>query len=269
LCALYQYTKNEEYLYRAKLFADWWLNHGTDKNKWPYISFDLKAGKGTNRTHASAGEEDTGEEHVAGDWQAGAGLFLYYLWKLTGDRKYVDEGLKPLLDRAIVFYDRNPISALKEGFHGQVEVSYGNDDFALTALLSGYLAFNEKKYLDTAAARIKALLGIMDADGSFPSLGGTYVCGINMANLVEMNETLKLKLDLKDIAHALKRTAIYGLTVQETTNLDPRVFGGVYGQCDFDASRDWIHQRSTSYSMALYLRLEGKIDVPYLHCLHW
>lgn len=269
LLALYRQTADEEYLERARMFADWWLKYGTDGNNWPFITFNLKGGRGTNRRKASFGEEDTGEEFVPGDWQAGSGLFLYYLSRLTGEEHYVEEGLKPMLDRAVTFYERNPVSDLKEGFHGEVEVSFGNDDFALTALLAGYLAFDEKRYLDVAVDRIRGLISIMDADGSYPSFGGTFVCGINAANLIEMNDVLSLGLDLEDVKEALRRTALFGLSLQELQNTDPRAFGGLYGQCDFGAARNWIHHRSTSYSIALYLRLEGKINVPCFHCLHW
>ncbi|MBN1809700.1 MAG: hypothetical protein JW909_11580 [Planctomycetes bacterium] len=269
LLALYKYTGNEEYLYRSRLFADWWLAYGTDSDNWPYVSFDISKGRGTNVRHAASGEDDTPVEFVKGDWQAGAGLFLFYLWKLTGETRYVDEGLRPMLDRAIEFYARNPVSDVVEGFHGHVEVSYGNDDFALTALLAGYLAFDDRRYLDAAAGRIVSTTSIMDADGSFPSYGGTFVCGINMANLHEMNSSLNLGLDIGPVQDSIRKNALFGLTLQEQTNTDYRLFGGCYGQNDFGVARDWIHQRSTSYSIAYYMRLEGKTDVPYFHCLHW
>ena len=269
LLALYRETGHEEYLERGRLFADWWLKYGTDENNWPYIAFDLVHGKGTNRKQLVPGQEDQGEEYIPGDWQAGAGLFLYYLYRLTGEKRYVEEGLKPLLDRCLEFYRRNPVEEMQEGFHGEVEVSYGNDDFALTALMAGYLALDDRRYLEAAAERIRGLVSIMDEDGSYPSYAGTFVCGINAANLLEMNETLELGLELDDVRRSLRRTALFGLTLQETDNKDPRLFGGLYGQSNFGVGRDWIHHRSTSYSIALYLRLEGKIDVPYLHCLHW
>lgn len=269
LMALFKHTGDEEYLQRSRMFADWWLEHGTDEDNWPFVSFNLAKGKGTNRRQSVTGEEGEGEPFVAGDWQAGAGLFLYYLYKAANEARYVDEGLRPMLDRCIEFYQRNPVENVQEGFHGQVEVSYGNDDFALSALLAGFLALDDKRYLDAAVERIKGLLAIMDDDGSYPSFAGTFVCGINAANLIEMNESLDLGLDLEDVKQSLRKTALFGLTLQETENKDPRLFGGLYGQSNFGVGRDWIHQRSTSYSISFYLRLEGKIDVPYFHCLHW
>ncbi|MFP4521768.1 MAG: hypothetical protein ACLFQK_06445 [Fibrobacterota bacterium] len=269
LCALYKKTGREEFLERARLFADWWIKYGTDDNALPYITFDLDKEEGSNKFMTSPGEEEKNEDMIKDSRQAGSTLFLYYLYKITGEKKYIDEAMIPVLENVLKIYKRNPPGRFKEGFHGEVEVPAGKDDFALTALMAGYLATKEKKFIDTAYERVKGLLNVMDEDGSFPAFGGTFISSIEMANFVELCEYENLPYDISEIKSSLRKSALFGLTLQETSNTDRRMFGGLYGQCHFGEGKNWIHHRSTAYSIALYLRLEGKIEMPYLHCLHW
>ena len=174
-----------------------------------------------------------------------------------------------MLDRAVLFFERNDPTVYVEGFHGHTEVLNGNDDFATTALMAGFLACDNRLYLDTAVNHIRGNLAVMDENGGFPGFGGTFITALNMANLLELNEAKDLGLDLDDVAEALVKTAEYGLGLQEVTSHDRRLFGGLYGQSDYGLGRHWIHHRSTAYSLLLYLRLEGRISVPWMHGLHW
>jgi len=258
LCRLYQETREEEWLNRARLFADWWIKHGTDDNNWPYITFNIDKQHGHNKGMTVVGEEDDGgREHVKGDWQAGSAIFFYQLFKLTGERRYIEEGFNPLIKGLAAIYEANRGAPIVEGFHGEVPISYGNDDFALVALVCAYRLTHEKRLLDLLISRVEEQNSLMDADGSYPSFGGTFVCGINNLEFLRLAAEEKLGVDVRPVEACVRQTAAFGMTLQEKSTTDLRLLGGLYGQSSYDVSRTWIHQRSTGYSVNFYLRLIG------------
>lgn len=254
LCRLFQATKDPIWLTRAKLFAEWWINHGTDSNGWPYITFDIAKQYGHNLGMHVVGE-DAGAEYIKGDWQAGGAIFFYQLFKLTGDEKYLHDAFNPLIDGLAAIYEKHADDPVVDGFHGEVPISFGNDDFALVSLVCAYKLKKSKRILDLLVARIQAQNELMDADGSYPSFGGTFVCGINNLEFLKLVETEKLKINVKAVEACVRRTAAFGLTIQEKSTTDLRLLGGVYGQSNYDVSRTWVHQRSIGYSINFYLRL--------------
>jgi len=259
LCALYRMTGEEEYLERARAYAEWYRRYGCDAEGWPWGRFDLTRGKGMDR-----------EGHVRGDWQAGGGLFYYYLASLTGEKRYIEECLVPMMDLLVDIYRENPGESVVEGFHGEVPVSCGNDDFALVALLAAYRATSRAEYLETARERITGLLNIMDPDtGRFPSFGGTFVSGISMHVLNELDASEGRTPDPR-LAAAVELTAENALELQARDYTNPRVHGGFWGQSHFGVGRHHIHHRSTGYAAIFYTMLSGGEEgIPYYHCLHW
>jgi hypothetical protein len=95
----------------------------------------------------------------------------------------------------------------------------------------------------------------MDAAGSFPSLGGTFVCGINNLEYLQLIAEERLPIDVAPVEACVRRIAGYGLTLQVKEGSDLRALGGVWGQSSHDVARTWIHQRSTACSTNFYLRL--------------
>ncbi len=269
LCRLFKETQDPEWLERAKLFADWWINNGTDENGWPFITFDLQKQYGHNHGIKVVGEEETTIEHVKGDWQAGSAIFFYQLYKLTNDAKYIERGFDPLIKGLEKIYKENRGKPVVEGFHGAVPISFGNDDFALVALICAYRLKKDKKLLELLVDRISEQNKLMDEDGSYPSFGGTFVSGINNLEFLQLVKTEKLKLNTKEVERCVRKIAEFGLTLQVKESTDLRLLGGLYGQSSYDAARTWIHNRSTGYSINFYLRLEGKIEIPTFSSYGW
>ena len=268
LCRLFKETQDQVWLDRARLFADWWIKHGTDDSGWPYITFDLEKQHGHNRGMKVIGEEEDGE-YIKGDWQAGSAIFFYQLYKLTGEARFIEQGFDPLIAGLVRIYEENRGKPVVDGFHGQVPISYGNDDFALVALVCAYRLKREKKLIDLLIQRIADQNQLMDADGSYPSLGGTFVCGINNLEFLKLVETDKLGIDVSDVKRCVRQTAAYGLTTQVKESTDLRLLGGVYGQSSHDVARTTIHHRSIGYSLSFYLRLDRGIEIPTFSSFGW
>lgn len=260
--ALANMTGEQEYIDRAITFANWYKNYGCDENGWPYIDFKFHTRKGSN----IFGSEDA----VKGDWQAGGALVYYYLSALTQDRKYIDDYMIPLVDLLVKIYEDNPFEGLvNKGPHGVVPISFGNDDFALVTLLAAYVATGDKKYYDIGKARIMTLLEIQDKEtGFFPGNGGTFVSGIAMLTLNQLDEAEGRKPE-RSLVEAVNKVAENAIDLQAHDYNNKRIHGGFWGQTPYSISRDWIHSRSTGYAAIFYSMLTSKKIIPYYHCLGW
>ena len=256
LCRLYQETRQEEWLERARLFADWWVKHGTDDRGWPFITFHIDQQHGHNRAMHVVGEEAAGDM-IPGDWQAGAAIFFYQMYRLTQDKAYLQNGFDPLIQGLAAIYEQHRGAPIVEGFHGEVPISHGNDDFALVALICAYRLEKSPRLLDLLVTRIAEQNRLMDEDGSYPSFGGTFVCGINNLEFLRLVAEEKLAIDVTRVEACVRKAAAFGLTLQEKSSTDLRLLGGLYGQSSYDVGRTWIHQRSIGYSINFYLRLAG------------
>ncbi len=269
LIGLYQITKEEKYVEAAKLFADWYVNHGSDENNWPYISFSFKKKRGTNKRIRVIGEEGMEDEYVKGDWQAGGGLVYYYLSSITGERKYIDDYLLPMIEKLVSIYEENPYAGPVPGFHGSVPISFGNDDFALITLLGAYIATGCSKYYEVAKGRILDYFDYWDREtGRFPSYGGTFTSGITMKALMDLDLSEGRTPDPR-LQEGVEQVARGGLDLQASDYNEPRVNGGYWGQSEYGVGRDRIHHRSTGYATIFYAMISSKNPVPWYHCLHW
>jgi len=254
LLAMYRLTGYEEYLHRAILFADWYRKYGSDESGWPHVTFRF----------------DTGEvldADLKGIWQAGGGLVYHYLTELTGEKKWVEEGLRPIVERVLEMFAAQQTEAKGglAGLHGMG----GNDDFASLALLAAYLQFGEKKYLEQFAANMNALIANQHEDGSFRNYAGCYMAALEMLDAWQIREQLRRMVDETKLYNAIKKAADFGMSMQETSDYNPRMYGGMYGQTTYGVARDRIHQRSTGYGSVLYSRLVCEHDLPYWSALNW
>jgi len=242
LCVLYRHTKNEEYLYRARIFGDWYIRNAFEKkHRWPYYTYYFDPSR-----------------HIwnePGLWQVGAGLAFYYLYRLTGERRYLDEGLQPLMDGV-----RNRFPP---------ESRPGNDDFAGVAVMGAYLLTGDARLLDWTVAHAAAQVAAQDEDGSCPLLEGAQVTGINLLNFCQLAQEKKRDIDLAPYRAATAKIARFLPTLQERDPRDLRAYGGMYGQTSFGVSRHLIHHRAACYSLIFMIREEGLTDVAGYNVFGW
>ncbi len=241
LCTLYKHTRNEEYLYRARLFGDWFIRQAMAREQWPFYTFHY--------------DDRGGEWHEPELFQAGAGLMFYHLYKLTGDRRYLDEGLRPIMD------------GVKKRFPPTTRL--GNDDHSGVAAMGACLLYDDAELLQWLRDHIAAQLGAQDEDGSWPLLEGTQVAGISLLNFCQFAQEKGLSDDLAPCRAAIQKAVRFVPALQETDPRDVRAYGGVYGQASFGVSRELIHHRAACYSLIFMLREEDAVDVPAYNIFGW
>jgi hypothetical protein len=254
LLALYRLTHQEEYLERANLFCRWYARHGSDANAWPVVTFPFDTCQPR-------------DEHSAGLWQAGGALVYYYLAELTGQKQWLEGGLRPMADRAVQMC--NELEARAEDQFGGLHGLGGNDDFATLTLLAAYRSFGERKYMERVARNINMLIKGQHPDGSFRNYAGCFMTGLEMLDALQMGDALAGLVDREALAAAIRRAADFGLTKQELALRDRRAYGGMYGQSSYHVSNERIHQRSTGYASVLYSRLVAEKPLPYFSALNW
>ena len=244
LCVLYRETEDEEYLYRAGLFADWYIKNAMDEKGWPCYTYHF--------------DKRGAEWRDPKIWQAGAGLGFYQLAKLTGEKRYLDQGLRPLMDGLLRIYSES-----------EELDDTGQDDFAGIAAMAGWLALDDSRLLDLARGRVGVVLSQQDGDGSSPGFAGTFVVGLTLLNFRDLVEAKGLDDDTAPLQAAADRAASFAPSVQERSPQDLRAYGGLYGQSSYSVSRAQIHNRSIGYSLIFMLRYEGGVEVPGYNVMAW
>jgi len=240
LVALFRETGNDEWLWRARLFADWYMTYGSDPDGYPYDDFYLDTGEG--------------KQPLRGDWQAGGALVYYDLWRVTGEQKYLDALVK-VVTVLVHLCEEGPIDGTDWNFHTTSRLCRGNDDFANTVLMAAYLALDERTYLDWAVRRLTDELEWQSPAGACPNLGGTGVCALEWLDLAELAAAEDLGIDPAPFERAALKAAQYGLTIQERTSADPLAHGGVYGEANYGLTRTTIHGRDSCYLLPAFLRV--------------
>jgi hypothetical protein len=249
--ALYRFTGEKEYLDRAELFADWFLRSAMNPLiQWPYytVRFDGR----------HIGPSDSKARYMQA-WQAGAGLFFYHLYKVTGKRVYFDKGVVPFAEGLV-----------EKGLLLQGKAN--NDDFATITLLCAYRELGDKRYWDVAVKRLTQLMNSQREDGAVVpgNTGGMYISAITALDAMQLAEEKKLDMDRERLQAFVRRSAEFALSLQETKPDDVKSFGGFYGQTNLENfRREWIHARATTYSVIFNLRYEGVVKVPFYSAFGW
>lgn len=263
LIALYRETGNEDYLRRALIFAEWYHRYGSDEKGWPYYTFDFKTGKG------ASGKTLHVPVIPASDWQAGGALVYYWLYKLTGDKKWSGFFMQ-LVGLLMDMHARSP--ADDKWIWKQI----GSDDFSICVLLAAYRETKDKKILAAYQKYIRRQWALMDEDGSYPS--GFFFDNFNNIEYLQLCREKGIKEDLPALEARILKTLKFGLTMQELCPRDIRAYGGFYGQCKYGSARHHIHARDTAYSILLHMRvvgeegkpfLAGSRETPYYSAWHW
>jgi hypothetical protein len=254
LAALYMVTGDKEYLQRARLLCDWFIDHGMGSEKWPHWTYYFDRSKQPEKRRAY--------------FQVGAGLMFYYVHRLTGEKRYINNGLLPLCRPAAADYHIKPWTRVG---HERYDYPWSAfDDFCSIALLAAYRLTGETLFLKAVLRHADWLLTDQASDGSFSSFSaGTYIAALTLLELCRIIESEGLDIDTEPYYQAIHKAARFGQTLQEKDPGDIRSYGGLYGQTEFGLNRDRIHHRVTGYSVIFNVRYEGEVKVPYYSTYGW
>ncbi len=147
-CYLYKVTGDDEWLWRADVYFDWYLRCGVNKRGWPVGDVLMPSGQ---------------QKDMVGSYQIGNGKFLYRLHQAMRGSRVLNKGLRPIVTRAMAeFFSPeggmygNPAVRSSEASGAEMAHHGGrgseahltlNDDGAGVTLLSAYRATGQKAIL--------------------------------------------------------------------------------------------------------------------------
>jgi hypothetical protein len=156
---LYNETRNQHYLDRAILFANWHLEYGMHDG-WPL--------------HSCFMTTEIMDMYWAGSFQSGTGLFYHDMFMATKDVRYIYRGFRPI---AINYRDKffeadGKIILHRDGFTGkvireEVGMHHYNDDFGSAMLLEASRFFEDDSFRNCAYKNAIWLAGQQLDDGTF------------------------------------------------------------------------------------------------------
>jgi hypothetical protein len=250
-------TGNSLYLHRAKLYGDWLVDKGMYKG-WPLYAIYM--------------DERLDNFYSRGSFQSGAGLFLYDLFRLSGDQKYIEKGLEPI---AQIYRDdfinndgnltlerdlfTNRITAPDPGRRLTEQHAY-NDDFGAAMMIAASQLFGDDSYMKKGALFAHWLAKAQDEDGGFN--GGKIPSAVPVSAMIfrDYGTLMKDKALLKAADKSIKKL----LEMQFLDTGDHCIdgaFRGIYeGKEPNREGRTCVNMRATSYALIAILKTESDLE---------
>ena len=170
LCfVLYKATHDEEYLERARLFAEWFVRRTLDRDGW-HVSRVFFTKQAHDRITSRPGGENIDEfANVQGYFQGGGLNFFKLLAETSGDGKWVSDMYLRMADLLV---DRmqepcgnyNSVKIATKEFNPP---KYVRDDFCSLGLIGAYKLTKNPKYIQSVEKYLRYAFSIQLPDGSF------------------------------------------------------------------------------------------------------
>ena len=258
LLLLHVATGERDYLERCEIFADWYLRYAMDPDtRWTRGTVDF--------------DDPKRDPHRMGSFQAGGAPFFWHLYQVTGTRRYLTEGLRPLADGLIERFQDLESGALlsirPEAHHTSVQGGKPiamNDDGAAIALTCAHAAFSRgrsSKYMEAAVRYANWL--VEKCPRPIPLWAAP---GLHVINLTEMTALTGRKHYAEFGARIMASHARNQLLVPGK----PDRHGAFRGEDERPEwyvpgarQRDFLSTRSTAYGTLGLLRLAGVIGPSY------
>jgi len=247
LLRLYRATKDKEYLDRAEMFAEWYMNNAMHpEHNYPIWMHEL----GTERPN----------KNTLGGFQGGCPLFFRDLYELTGNEKHLQSSLqigdffvKNFWDDETgihITYDSE--TGYKGGVPGAKNRGYNemhkfNDDFAAVGLMLLGVTTGEQRYLDWVDRYMQWCLKHQHKDGGFGELRLPVSSCVTALNLLNAG----LILDKPEYVNAAGKARDHLMKSYQQNPDDPFVDGGVLGlqHCLIPEEFNMISLRVTDYTV--------------------
>lgn len=255
---LYRFTHDEEWLERARLFADWFLREALDPDGWPYWGVVLE--ELMEKTYPPQICND-----VQGCFHGGSLNFFYQLAQVTGDKQWTGDFYIRMADYFVDHLQQ------KDGFFRSIErqtrmvpendpqggLHRANDDLGSLGLLGAYKVTGNEKYLRAIETYLTGVFANQDDKGMFEG----SVAGIPVVlNILREAGDLVTVPAVTDDACTKALHALY--RVQELHARNPKTYGGILEE---PYGKNFVCVRSGCYAL-IYLLKEFSGVTNYLTC---
>jgi hypothetical protein len=243
---LYRHTGDNEYLERARLWAEWFLENGHDEDGWPLWGVQFE-------TYFDSRHPQMRND-IQGSFQGGSLNFFYHLAQETGDKKWNGELYVKLADY-LIQYVQQP-----DGFFRSIERSTrkppendpqnglhrANDDLGSLGLLGAYKTTGDQRYLQAIEKFLTGAFGKQREDGNFEE---SVACIPVVLNIIHEAGDL---IDIPAITLERQEKALEALFARQSDGLaHPLLKGGIL---EMEGSKD-VCARSACYALIVMLKL--------------
>ena len=249
-------TGKSIYLERARLFGDWLVDRGMYRG-WPMYAIYM--------------DDAMDNFYSRGSFQSGAGLFLYDLFRLTGDAKFIEKGLLPIAtiyrddfitDSGKLILERDPftneITCPKDGEDFVYQHAY-NDDYGAAMMIQASNLFADRSFIERGALFARWLVGQQEPGGGWT--GGLRPSAVPVAGMILRDYGTLLNDDA--LLAAADRALEKLLSTQYLDTGDGRMdgaFQGAYeGKDEERLGRRCVNMRTTAYALMALLKAESDL----------
>lgn len=242
----YRRTGEQEYLERAKLWAEWFLRHGMDDSGWPLWGVQFEPCR-------NAPPQMCNDMH--GSFHGGSLNFFYQLARTTGESKWVGEFYLRIADRfASVIQQPDGLFRTVERATGLVPANdpqnglhRANDDLGTLGLLGAFRLTGEKRYKESIDRFLAAVFARQLPDGHFESSCAAIPVVLNV--LWESGG----ELDFSPPPGACER-ALEALLARQFPPTAPAAFRGGLDE----TGEGYVCARSSCYALIVLLKLVSR-----------
>ena len=257
LAWLAEATGEAIYLDRARLFADWLVENGMYRG-WPLYAIYM--------------DDKLDNFYSRGSFQSGAGLFLFDMYGLTGDVKYIERGLLPIatIYRDEFITDSGKLILERDPFTGKVTHAFDenaevvpqhaiNDDFGAAMMIQASRFFGDRSFIEKTAVFARWVASIQDPDGGY--FGGRIPSAVPVSEMFMRD--IGGELGDARLTEAADLALAKLVSMQYVDHPDPLIrgaFNGVYeGKEPNRWGRTCVNMRTTSYALAALVKAESDI----------
>ncbi len=250
-------TEDSLYLDRAELYGNWLVEKGMYKG-WPLYAVYM--------------DDRMANFYSRGSFQSGSGLFLHDLFQLSGNTKYIENGLAPIariyLDEFIredgtLVLERHPFTGeVTSPKHESRDLPMHafNDDFGAAMMIAATRLFDDQSYIEKAARYAHWLASVQDKDGGFAQ--GKMPSAVPVSEMTFRD--IGTILDDAELLKAGERSLSKLLDVQFLDTGDPCIDGGFHGIYEGEEPNRWgrtcVNMRTSSYALIALLKAESDLQ---------
>ena len=273
LVFLHRATGDGEWLHRARIFGDWFVNQAMaeENGEWTRGAFYLYP-------------EDKARHLTGRSFCLGGGIYFFaHLARATGNGFYLDRAFKPLLATQLRDYVREDGVVLAHakgerseragtahhGARGERfrDVAVNDDCCGLTTLV-GWKALGDDRCLELARGYADWMLG---TEYPLPNHAGTPLHALTLM------ETSRATGEKKYAAFAAERLAPLFMKHQVAGSQDPAVEGAFRGEdepAEYYGPKgsdplEFVNTRVTAYAASALFKLDGTVFGPYYSAFDW